>query len=94
MKNSMINLLRGGVFLLAMVMAFAFTQPSAIIGQYGQSGGTWYDVTNEDPGMDTYTCDQQTDAECLFDAAHGAGSPINPGEDKVFVKRGDLEEAD
>ncbi|RIW13107.1 hypothetical protein D0X99_16990 [Algoriphagus lacus] len=55
---------------------------------YGESAGQWYNVTGITPGPSTYTCDQQDDVECLHDAVNG--SPINPGEDRIFVKRGTL----
>ena len=94
MKLSINNLLRGGIFAAAMVAAFAFTTPDQMSAEFGEANGVWYNVTNINPGPTTYTCDEEPDLECLFDAPHGAGSPINPDEDREFVKRGDLPEAE
>ncbi|GAB3665202.1 hypothetical protein GCM10028791_40920 [Echinicola sediminis] len=94
MKLSINNLLRGGIFAVAMVAAFAFTKPKQMSSEFGLSNGVWYDVTNINPGSTTYTCDSEPDVECLFDAPHGSGSPISPDEDREFVKRGELPEAE
>ncbi|WP_200979868.1 hypothetical protein [Echinicola sp. 20G] len=88
------NLLRGGVFAAAMVAAFAFTTPESITNQYGEESGVWYDVTGINPSQSTYTCDEQEDAECLFDAPNPGANPISPDEDREFVKHGELPEAE
>ncbi|WP_192349409.1 hypothetical protein [Algoriphagus sp. Y33] len=57
MKLTTINLLRGGVFSLAVVAAFAFTQPKGNNPEYGtpDNGETWYLLDELVPGED-YRC--------------------------------------
>lgn len=86
--NKLIKSLPALAMALAATFAFAFSPKDAPMNQYGEAAGQWYNVTGITPGPSTYTCDQLTNAECLHDAVNGA--PINPGEDKVFVKRGTL----
>ena len=86
--NRLLNKLPLLAFVLAAFAAFAFSPKNSAMNVYGESAGQWYNVTGITPGPSTYTCDQLTDAECLHDAVNG--NPINPGEDRVFVKRGDL----
>jgi Family of unknown function (DUF6520) len=65
MKNKMMNLLRGGVFLLAMAAAFAFTAPAERTSEkYGFHNGQWYDATDAEIGTD-YRCDNPTTQVCL-----------------------------
>lgn len=48
MKKSILNLLRGGVFALAAIAAFAFTQPDpegVLKGHLG--GGVWEEIPEE-----------------------------------------------
>lgn len=58
MKSSVKNLLHAGVFALAAVFAFAFTQPiNSFQPEYGQVGNDWYDATGAELGVD-YLCNQ------------------------------------
>ncbi|TVP50553.1 MAG: hypothetical protein EA341_07255 [Mongoliibacter sp.] len=61
MKNSVKNLLRAGVFALAAVFAFAFTQPVDLFQpKFGMDvNGNIYDVTGitPGPGANQYNCD-------------------------------------
>ncbi|MEB2777322.1 DUF6520 family protein [Algoriphagus sp. D3-2-R+10] len=90
--NKLIKSLPALALVLAATFAFAFGPKDLAMNQYGEATGQWYNVTGITPGPSTYTCDQLTDAECLHDAVNG--NPINPDEDKVFVKRGTLPPAD
>ena len=74
-------------FVLAAFAAVAFSPKDSAMNVYGESAGQWYNVTGITPGPTTYTCDEQEDVECLHDVN---GNPINPGEDREFVKRGPL----
>lgn len=82
MKVSVLNLLRGGVFSLAVVAAFAFTTPSAVV-QYGQdpNTGIWYDLTDEDPAPDTYSCETNSERNCRVSSPDEFGMPITPLQD-------------
>ncbi|WP_192348645.1 hypothetical protein [Algoriphagus sp. Y33] len=77
MKLNILNLLRGGVFSLAVVAAFAFTTPmnSSFYGTT-DNGVTWYDVTNVEEGTnpDEYQC-QNVSGQCLYSEAD-QGAPI------------------
>lgn len=86
--NTLIKKLPLLAFVLAAFAAVAFSPKDSAMNLYGQSGSQWYNVTGIPTGPDTYTCDEQEAEECLFDAVNG--NPINPGEDHIFVKRGDL----
>ena len=90
------NKLKGALPIIAFVFAafaaFAFGPKDLAMNQYGEAAGQWYNVTGITPGPSTYTCDQLTNAECLHDAVDG--NPINPSENKVFVKRGTLPPAE
>jgi hypothetical protein len=71
MKNQIKNLLRAGVFVLAAVAAFAFTQPGDLLtDKYGTANNAWYDVTNVSmgPANNQYQCNtvlHPTD-QCLY----------------------------
>ncbi|PSL03086.1 hypothetical protein [Cecembia rubra] len=60
MKNQIKNLLRAGVFMLAAVLAFAFTKPvDALQPKYAvDSQGRLYDLTgvNQGSGVNEYQC--------------------------------------
>lgn len=58
----MLNLLRGGVFLMALAAAFAFTEPqSAVTGQlFANVNGNWVPIPDVPPGT-TYRCVGQQD---------------------------------
>ncbi|MDP3198931.1 MAG: hypothetical protein Q8M62_03825 [Algoriphagus sp.] len=85
------NKLKGALpiiaFLFAAFAAVAFSPKNSAMNVYGEDGGQWYNVTGIAPGPTTYTCDVLEDVECLHDINR---NPINPGEDKEFVKRGPL----
>lgn len=74
--NKLINKLPLLAFALAAFAAFAFTSPKEANNLFGQENGTWYDVSTTMPNNDTYVCDQVDEDGCLYDAPHGAGSPI------------------
>ena len=82
MKISVLNLLRGGVSSLAVVAAFAFTQPSAVV-QYAQDPdtGIWYDLTDQNPAPDTYSCETNPERNCRVSSPDEFGMPINPSQD-------------
>jgi len=65
MKISLMNLLRGGVFLLAVIAAFAFTQPMDTSQTY------WGDDPIQGPvqvefGSSEYSCDSNPSEQCLY----------------------------
>ncbi|WP_200976467.1 hypothetical protein [Echinicola sp. 20G] len=89
MKLNILNLVKGGVFLFAILAAFAFTQPVDMDEpRFGQSGSEWYDVTNVEigPGDDQYQCTGTT-SQCLYEDAStanpvaGALGNFEPGDD-------------
>ncbi len=86
--NKLSKLLPVLALVLGAFAAVAFSPKDLPMNVYGESAGLWYNVTGITPGPSTYTCDQQVDVECLHDAVNG--NPINPGEDRIFVKRGTL----
>ena len=71
-------------FVVAAFAAVAFTSPKNV-GEYGQSGGIWYDVTNETPGPSSYECDNSPGQTCLYDQAFGMGQPLSGSTNKLFV---------
>lgn len=75
-------------FAFAAFAAFAFSPKDSAMNLYGKSGSQWYNVTGIPTGPDTYTCDEQENEECLFDAVDG--NPISSGVDHIFVQRGPL----
>lgn len=83
MKLNTLNLLRGGVFSLAAVAAFAFTQPiNPNTDQYAQDPdtGIWYNLTGIAPGSNTYFCDEAPDQVCRVDSPDESGMPIDSNE--------------
>ncbi|RIW12171.1 hypothetical protein D0X99_19640 [Algoriphagus lacus] len=82
--NKFLNKLPLLAFVLAAFAAVAFSPKEMETDQYGLHNGVWYNVTGQIPSDQTYRCNNQEDSECLFDAPNG--NPINPGEDRVFVK--------
>ncbi|WPR75232.1 hypothetical protein [Algoriphagus sp. NG3] len=87
MKSNTLNLLRGGVFSLAVVAAFAFTQPKTV-DQYAQdpNTGIWYNVTTTPPGPNTYFCDPMEDSFCKVDAPNESGAPIDPEDVDRYLR--------
>lgn len=75
MKKSVMNLLRGGVFALAAVAAFAFTTPRDNTPVYGtpDGGKTWV-VVNELEIDEDYECVPGSEA-CTY-SAQSMSSPI------------------
>ncbi|WP_111672702.1 hypothetical protein [Algoriphagus litoralis] len=83
MQKSVLNLVRGGVFALAAVAAFAFTQPiNPNTDQYAQDPdtGIWYNLTGIAPGSNTYFCETASNKVCRVDAPDESGMPIHPSE--------------
>ena len=68
MKLSVTNLLRGGVFSLALVAAFAFTQPmphyTMVWGNDPVIGAVQVDLEDENV---TYECDAADPKDCLYE---------------------------
>lgn len=83
--NKLINKLPLFAFVLAAFAAVAFTSPEVATNEYGEEGGTWYNVTGITPDDDTYVCNAEPNVNCLFDDSHGAGQPISTSMNKEFV---------
>lgn len=61
----MMNLLRGGVFLLALAAAFAFTNPVPQgLTQYGNDNGTYVPLTGLSEGTH-FECDTEIQVPCI-----------------------------
>lgn len=77
MKKSVLNLLRGGVFALAAVAAFAFTQPMPNTPIYAtpDGGQNWVEVTNLEIDED-YECVPGSEA-CTY-SSPSMEDPIGP----------------
>lgn len=80
MKNNVNTLLRAGVFVLAAIFAFAFTQPKTTsMVEYGSEDGiTWYVIDeNATLGVD-YECNfTQEPIHCLYDEPDAStGTPV------------------
>ncbi len=74
---------------LAATAAFAFNMPREMVGEYAQdpnNPGTWFDLTNEVPGEDTYQCDGEMET-CTRDQPNPSGTEIKTGE---FIQNGEL----
>jgi len=65
MKKSVLNLLRGGVFALAAVSAFAFTQPLDVTQTYWGEDEE-QGVVPVQIGTTDFDCDNTPNTECLF----------------------------
>ncbi|WP_215222692.1 hypothetical protein [Echinicola shivajiensis] len=67
MKNSVLNLVKGGVFLLAMIAAFAFTTP---MEEVETAWGIVNPITGETEevtvGSNEYECDVEISETCLY----------------------------
>lgn len=83
MQSKFINLLRGGVFMLAAVFAFAFTQPVSIMDGYGAERDTngeiveWHKISELDPT--DYIC-VGTVYDCIFEEEDVESEVLEPGE--------------
>lgn len=77
MKKLVLNLLRGGVFSLAAIAAFAFTQPISTSQQFStpDGGQTWVEVTNLEINED-YECVPGSEA-CTY-SSPSMDNPIGP----------------
>ena len=77
MKLIAINLLRGGVFSLAVVAAFAFTTPQPQSASYFTfDGENWMDIT-EVYESGNYSCQPDVDKICVADENLQPLSPSN-----------------
>ncbi|WP_343850886.1 hypothetical protein [Algoriphagus jejuensis] len=72
-------------FVLAAFAAVAFSPKELPSNQYGFDNGVWYNVTGQIPGSHTYNCNELENSDCLY-ASPDTSTPINPGEDREFVK--------
>ncbi|SIT12088.1 hypothetical protein [Belliella pelovolcani] len=96
MKTYALNLVRGGVFVLAAAFAFAFTQPkNGLMDEFGSEDGvTWYNVTNATPGID-YDCNEvQLPIYCLYDGPSTSANPIGDIEREFVLLNPELEPVD
>ncbi|MGX7835871.1 hypothetical protein ACWKSR_12035, partial [Campylobacter fetus subsp. venerealis] len=85
MKLTTLNLLRGGVFSLAVVAAFAFTQPMpqyTMVWGYDSDLEDVFEVNIANDGTD-YRCDSGVTTSCLYEDEE-LQQPIagNPGSFK------------
>jgi hypothetical protein len=83
--NKLINKLPLLAFVLAAFAAVAFTSPET--GEYAQdpdNPSIWYDLSEVDPGPETYECNNT--GNCLRDAPSTSGTVIANG---MFVKHSD-----
>jgi hypothetical protein len=84
MKKSVLNLLRGGVFVLAAVAAFAFTQPIKSVIVYGAERNAlgqveeWHDVDLSQPT--THDCSDNISVGCLYEEKDENSTMVTPGE--------------
>lgn len=83
--NTLVKRLPLFAFVLAAFTAMAFSFPKANDPMFGQSGSTWYDVTNTLPSDDTYRCESGSE-HCLYDDHSGSGEPISPAGEEFVVK--------
>lgn len=83
MKTSVLNLVRGGVFVLAAVFAFAFTQPISIMDGYGAERNIngeivqWHKISELDPT--DYVC-VGTVYDCIYLEDNDESQVLEPGE--------------
>ncbi len=77
MQKSVLNLVRGGVFALAAVAAFAFTQPISNTQHFStpDGGQTWVEVSNLEINED-YECVPGSEA-CTY-SSPSMDNPIGP----------------
>ncbi|SNS74523.1 hypothetical protein SAMN06295967_12118 [Belliella buryatensis] len=82
MKTSVLNLVRGGVFVLAAVFAFAFTQPLSIMNGFGAERDAngdivqFHDISLLNP--QDYDC-IGTSEGCIYEEADEESDVITPG---------------
>lgn len=84
MKLTTLNLLRGGVFSLAVVAAFAFTQPmpqyTMVWGEDPIIGAVQVNLEDENV---TYECDLEDPKDCLYED-EGLTTPIDQSPQGQF----------
>ena len=84
MKKSVLNLLRGGVFALAAVAAFAFTQPMKITTAYGAERNSlnqvvaWHPVDISNP--QNYECESNPPLGCIYEEQDVTSPMVVPGK--------------
>jgi len=82
MKLSVLNLLRGGIFSLAVVAAFAFTTPKEAVTGFGAERNAlgqvidWHEVDLNNP--QNYECDEST-LGCIYDDADESSTMLVEG---------------
>lgn len=82
MKLSVLNLLRGGVFSLAVVAAFAFTTPKEAVIGFGAERNAlgqvidWHEVDLNNP--QNYECDEST-LGCVYEEANETSPMVAEG---------------
>jgi hypothetical protein len=82
MKVKTINLLRGGVFSLAVVAAFAFTTPKEAVVGYGAERNAldqvieWHEVDLTNP--QNYECDESS-LGCIYEEANETSTMLEDG---------------
>lgn len=86
MKKSILNLLRGGVFALAAVAAFAFTQPLKVTTAFGavRVDGIvvdWHPVDISNP--QNYVCDEEVIVGCIYAEETESSLMLIQGEFKL-----------
>jgi len=79
------NLLPALALVLGAFAAVAFSPKEIPTDEYGYDNGIWYNVAGQIPGDHTYRCNFQEDTDCLY-ATADESTPLDPGEDRVFVK--------
>jgi hypothetical protein len=80
MKKNGMNLLRAGVFVLAAVAAFAFTEKRDVTQSvYATDGLSWYDATGKQEGVH-YRCDMPSESICLRTAPNLDAPQVEPGQ--------------
>ncbi|WP_009035917.1 DUF6520 family protein [Indibacter alkaliphilus] len=80
MNTKLKILLRAGVFSLAAVFAFAFTQPvDSFQPKYGLFGGQWYDATGATEGVE-YECNLVEEEVCTRSAPNQGAPIVENGE--------------
>ncbi|GGF44337.1 hypothetical protein [Echinicola rosea] len=82
MKNSVLNLVKGGVFLLAMIAAFAFTTPTNLQDGFGAERNedgdivAWHDVSQLSPSE--YECNA-SEYDCIYTEDDENSTALEPG---------------
>lgn len=72
---------------LAMAMNFADSPVERYAEDPASGPQIWYDLTDVDPGPQTYECDELVSVTCSFEEPNMSSDPIEDGE---FIKNGNL----